>query len=84
MPRIYQELKAPAGKTDVLFITDALCRIPADLQAQFKSWKAQVQARLISLVIDSPAGDLGGISDELHLVQSLAATEEGVGRALSI
>jgi uncharacterized protein with von Willebrand factor type A (vWA) domain len=84
MPRIYQELKAPAGKTDVLFITDAICRIPADLQAQFKSWKAQVQARLIALVIDSPAGDLAAISDELHLVQSLAATEEGVGRALSI
>jgi uncharacterized protein with von Willebrand factor type A (vWA) domain len=84
MPRIYRELKAPAGKTDVLFITDAICRIPADLQAQFKSWKAQVQARLISLVIDSPAGDLGAISDELHLVQSLAAAEEGVGRALSI
>jgi uncharacterized protein with von Willebrand factor type A (vWA) domain len=84
MPRIYQELKAPAGKTDVLFITDAICRIPADLRAQFKAWKAQVQARLIALVIDSPAGDLGAISDELHLVQSLAATEEGVGRALSI
>jgi uncharacterized protein with von Willebrand factor type A (vWA) domain len=84
MPRIYQELKAPAGKTDVLFITDAICRIPADLQAQFESWKAQVQARLIALVIDSPAGDLAAISDELHLVQSLAATEEGVGRALSI
>ncbi|HZY83672.1 MAG TPA: hypothetical protein VFE78_02470 [Gemmataceae bacterium] len=84
MPRIYQELKAPAGKTDVLFVTDALCRIPADLQAQFRSWKQQVQARLISLVIDSPAGDLAALSDELHLVQSLAATEEGVGRALSI
>jgi uncharacterized protein with von Willebrand factor type A (vWA) domain len=84
MPRIYQELKAPAGKTDVLFVTDALCRIPADLQARFRSWKQQVQARLISLVIDSPAGDLAALSDELHLVQSLAATEEGVGRALSI
>jgi uncharacterized protein with von Willebrand factor type A (vWA) domain len=84
MPRIYQELKAPAGKTDVLFITDAICRIPSDLQAQFKAWKAQVQARLIALVIDSPAGDLAAISDELHLVQSLAASEEGVGRALSI
>jgi uncharacterized protein with von Willebrand factor type A (vWA) domain len=84
MPRIYRQLKAPAGKTDVLFVTDAICRIPPDLQAQFRAWKQQVQARLIALVIDSPAGDLGAISDELHLVQSLAVTEEGVERALSI
>ena len=28
MPRMYRDLKAPEGKTDVLFITDAICKIP--------------------------------------------------------
>jgi uncharacterized protein with von Willebrand factor type A (vWA) domain len=84
MPRIYQELKAPAGKTDVLFITDAICRLPADLQGQFNSWKQQVRARLITLVISSTPGDLAAISDEVHQVDSLAVTEAGVERVLSI
>jgi uncharacterized protein with von Willebrand factor type A (vWA) domain len=84
MPRFYQELKAPAGVTDVLFITDALCRIPAELQVRFNDWKRSVRARLITLVIDSEPGDLQGISDEIHKVRSLAVSEAGVERVLSI
>jgi uncharacterized protein with von Willebrand factor type A (vWA) domain len=84
MPRYYQQLQAPAGVTDVLVITDALCQIPTDLQASFRSWKQQVQARLIALVIDSSPGDLAAISDEIHRVGSLAVSEEGIERVLSI
>jgi uncharacterized protein with von Willebrand factor type A (vWA) domain len=84
MPRIYQQLKAPHGKTDVVFITDAQCHLPHQLQEQFNAWKRQVQARLITLVIQSTPGDLEAISDETHLVQSLSVDEEAVGRVLSI
>jgi uncharacterized protein with von Willebrand factor type A (vWA) domain len=84
MPRYYEHLRAPPGVTDVLFITDALCRITADLQAQFITWKQRVKARLITLVIQSSAGDLAAVSDETHLVQSLSVSEEAVGRVLSI
>jgi len=84
MPRIYQQLQAPAGHTDVLFITDALCHLPAELQSRFVAWKQSVQARLITLVIDSPPGDLAEVSDEVHLVQSLSVGEAGVERVLSI
>ena len=92
MPRMYAELKAPEGKTDVLFITDAICRIPGPDKARFMEWKAKVKARLITLVIDG-GGHLSGpnrllsiadISDEAHVVPDLSATEEGVERALSI
>src|SRR4051794_7380912 len=76
MPRIYRELNAPQGRTDVLFVTDALCRIPADLQQEFLAWKAEVRARLITLVIGSTPGDLGAISDETYQVGSLSVTEE--------
>jgi uncharacterized protein with von Willebrand factor type A (vWA) domain len=84
MPRYYQQLQAPVGLTDVLVITDALCQIPTDLQASFRAWKQQVQARLVALVIDSSPGDLVAISDEIHRVGSLAVSEEGVERVLSI
>ena len=84
MPRIYRELKAPAGRTDVVFLTDAICRLPADVRAAFLAWKAEARARLITLVIQSEAGDLASVSDEVHLVGSLGVAEEGVGRSLSL
>jgi hypothetical protein len=43
-----------------------------------------VQARLIALVIDSSPGDLVAISDEIYRVRSLAVSEEGIERVLSI
>jgi uncharacterized protein with von Willebrand factor type A (vWA) domain len=84
MPRIYQELRAPAGHTDVIFLTDAQCRIPPELQQQFRGWKQAVQARLITLVIESTPGDLTAISDEIYTVPSLSVTEAAVERVLSI
>ena len=84
MPRYYEELRAPVGVTDVIFITDALCRIAPILVKQFNGWKHEVQARLITLVIGSVAGDLTAISDEIHELDALAVTEAGVERVLSI
>jgi uncharacterized protein with von Willebrand factor type A (vWA) domain len=84
LPRYYEQLHAPVGATDVIFITDALCRIAPSLQAQFNAWKQQVRARLITLVIASTPGDLTAISDEIHQVDALAVTEAGVERVLSL
>jgi uncharacterized protein with von Willebrand factor type A (vWA) domain len=84
MPRYYELLKAPAGVTDVVFVTDAICRIPKNRQEQFNTWKHQVRARLITLVISSAPGDLTAISDEVYELDSLDVTEVGVERVLSI
>ncbi|HEY2911349.1 MAG TPA: hypothetical protein VGI99_13955 [Gemmataceae bacterium] len=84
MPEYYRWLEAPHGVTDVIFITDAIARIPEELRTQFIAWKRSVQARLISLVIDNEPGDLAAISDETHTVRSLAVDEDAVGRVLSV
>lgn len=84
MPRYYQQLKAPVGDTDVVFITDCLCRIPEPIRQGFLTWKQSVKARLITLVISSSPGDLAHVSDEVHVVPSLAVSETAVGRVLSI
>jgi uncharacterized protein with von Willebrand factor type A (vWA) domain len=84
LPDYYRRLRAPVGQTDVVLVTDALCVIPADLRARFLGWKRQAQARVISLVIESDAGDLAGVSDEVHLVPALSATEAAVERVLSL
>ncbi len=86
LPRMSAELKAPPGVTDVVFVTDAVCRIPAELQNRFWNWKRAAGARLVALVVDSPPGDLAAVSDEVHQVRSLApdADADAVGRVLSL
>jgi uncharacterized protein with von Willebrand factor type A (vWA) domain len=84
LPRMYREIGAPAGVTDLIFLTDARARIPADLRTRFLAWKATAQARVISLVIDHPGGDLAIVSDEVHSVRSLDPAGDAVGRILSL
>src|SRR5262249_30227830 len=84
LPRMYQELRAPAADTDVIVITDARVRIPADVRDRFCAWKQSAKARVIALVIDSAPGDLAGVADEVHTVRSLSADEAAIGRVLSV
>ncbi len=84
MPRMYKEIGAPSGITDVIFITDARARIPHEMRERFLAWKLACKARVISLVIDHPPGDLALVSDEVHSVRSLNPADEAVGRILSL
>jgi uncharacterized protein with von Willebrand factor type A (vWA) domain len=84
LPRMYAELKAPPGVTDVIFVTDAKCRLGPDLQYRFLDWKRSARARLVTLVIDNTPGDLALVSDEVHAVRSLAPDSDAVGRVLSL
>jgi uncharacterized protein with von Willebrand factor type A (vWA) domain len=84
MPDYYRRLGAPPGVTDVVFVTDAQCRIPADVRVAFRAWKQSARVRVVSLVISNPPGDLALVSDEVHQVRTLSATEDAVGRVLSL
>jgi uncharacterized protein with von Willebrand factor type A (vWA) domain len=84
MPRMYRDLKAPTGVTDLIFVTDARCRLSAEVKNHFLEWKRAAQARLVTLVIDNPPGDLALVSDEVHTVRSLAPDSDAVGRVLSL
>ena len=42
------------------------------------------KARLVSLVLNTSAGDLAHVSDEVHLVHTLAPDADAVGRVLSL
>ncbi len=84
MPDYYRRLGAPAGVTDILFVTDAVCRIPADMAARFNAWRRSVKARVVSLVVGSDPGDLSAVSDECHRVAELAPDAAAVGRVLSL
>jgi uncharacterized protein with von Willebrand factor type A (vWA) domain len=84
MPAIFTEIGAPPGRTDLVYVTDAELRISQKKAAEFKAWKSSVQARLISLVLNTDPGDLSSISDEVHLVSSLDPTELGIKKVFSL
>lgn len=84
LPKRWGELGCPKGKTDIIVITDAICRIPETLQKSFNAWKQAEQVKMISLVINSAPGDLASVSDQVHRVRSLGLEEAAVGEALSI
>src|SRR5205814_7412409 len=77
LPGYYARLRAPKGKTDVLFLTDAKVRLPPEVRDRFLAWKQSVTARLTTLVVGGEPGDLSSISDECHRVHSLDVAEEG-------
>ena len=84
MAAIFTEIGAPLGKTDLIYVTDAELRISEKKASAFKDWKASVQARLISLVLNSDPGQLSSISDEVHLINSLDPAEAGIKKVFSL
>lgn len=88
LPAIYAELAAPAGRTDVLMITDALCDPSPELVEAFVAWKQSVQARVSVLVIDAGSGGdpsaIAALSDEYHIVPTIRPDSDFVGSILSI
>ena len=84
MPAIFNELGAPAGRTDLVYITDAEVQISEKKANAFKAWKRSIKARLISLVLNSSPGQLSSISDEVHLISSLDPAETGIKKVFSL
>ncbi len=84
LPRMYQEIGAPPGETDLVMITDAKCRIPAQSQFHYLNWRRSAHVRAVALVIGNPPGDLEGVCDECHRVNAIDPAGDAVGRVLSL
>ena len=55
LPRMYKEIGAPPGITDVVMVTDAKCRIPAELRERFLAW-----AVIVDRAMTTPAAGGSG------------------------
>ncbi|VTT98798.1 Uncharacterized protein containing a von Willebrand factor type A domain OS=Solibacillus silvestris (strain StLB046) GN=SSIL_2224 PE=4 SV=1: VWA_2 [Gemmataceae bacterium] len=84
LPRMYREIGAPAGITDLVMVTDARCRIPLELKQRFLDWRQSARVRAVALVIGSAPGDLEAVCDECHRVNALDPAGDAVGHVLSL
>lgn len=76
--------KGGEGKADEIIITDGILDV-SDLQAKiYNDWKAQNKVRAITLVINSPAGNMAKVSDELHLTNGIQVGTAAVDACFSI
>jgi len=84
LPRMYREIGAPVGVTDLVIVTDAQCVVPARSAERFKAWKHQARVRATALVIGSEPGALAELCEEVHRVPALDPAAEAVGRVLAL
>ena len=82
------ELRDPAGRGwPIVFLVvpegkSVKNRLHLDLRPATSM--AEEKARVIALVLNTTAGELAAVSDEVHLLRSLDPDGEAVGRVLSL
>lgn len=74
----------PRGKTDVVMITDAACRLDDAQVAGFLKFKADEQVRLSVLAIANQPGVLERLADEVFKVPAIAPNSEATEKILSV
>ncbi len=88
LPHLWTQLTSkgmPAGKTDLIVISDGIIHIPPGVEKSFNDWKIQSKCRAIGILIDqTDGGGLSKILDETHLARSINTDEDSIQRCLSI
>lgn len=84
MPDLYKIVGAPQGRTDVLFISDAICDPTQKELADFAEWKKEVNAHVTALIIDSESGKVDSVCDQVYQVPVISAARSEVGSILSL
>lgn len=85
LPAQWASLKCPAGKTDMILITDAELAVSDKTRASFTAWKAETQTRLYTIVLDTAApGDLTEVSDRLWCCKDLSIDSPAITELMKI
>jgi len=85
MPEIYARIGAPAGKTDLYYVTDGEVSLSPEIVEAFNAWRRdpRVKAKVTTLLLGCGAGGMEEISDEVHLVSRIDVDQAGVAAVLS-
>ena len=75
----------PRGKTDLVFITDAVVNCPDKLAKRFIKWKAEENVKTYGIVVgQEEPGDFATLCDRLWCVKNVDLEEDAVQSMLSI
>ncbi len=84
LPRRWEAIGAPRGKTDILMITDAICHVPEAMERDFNQWRKHENAKVTTIIIEADPGDLVRVSDRIHLVADLHVENDAVADVMTI
>lgn len=84
LPRLWQQMGAPEGQTDIICLTDGILEVAPEDEANFLAWKKDRKARMITMGIGTGVEPMQKISDEIHKIETFSCTEKGVQSVLSI
>lgn len=84
LPDRWESLGCPAGRTDIITITDACVRVPPEVKTRFNAWKTSHEVRMNTIVISDEPGDLANVSDQVFKIKELNLESEGVSECLSL
>ena len=78
LPKRWEELEVPKGKTDVLSITDAYCHVPEEVGKRFNEWKEENEVRFQAIIINDDPGELETVCDSVYRVNELDVETEAL------
>ena len=85
LPARWNDLGCPAGKTDVILVTDARMSVPDDMSARYVNWKSANLVKHYTLVLgqDDP-GDLAAMSDRVWTLPDLGIDQDAIQEILAL
>lgn len=84
LPRKWQSLGCPAGRTDIIQITDAVVDVGDSLASKFNAWKEANQVKMSTIVINSNKGQMEKVSDRTWTISQLGVEADAVKDCLSV
>lgn len=93
LPRKWEELGCPKGKTDVICITDGVLNVPDEIRESYLAWKAENNVKLYSIMLDAHGYFNGGdksrnhmelISERCWYVKDLGVKQEAIQALMGI
>jgi len=80
----FQGAGMPAGKTDMIIITDAQVRCPAELLESYRAWCTTEAVNTYGIILGAQAGDLADVCNHHWTIPNLDLDSDAVTACLSI
>lgn len=82
LPKRWGEHGMPAGRTDIIQITDAECRVPDEMAASFNAWKQQNKVKFNVILVGCGDGrSLKCVADRIWTADSIDVSAEAFSEA---